>query len=295
MVMSTTPVNIGLAPNNIQGPRCTKVFSVLSTFAANQNVLGSVTNFDLTMEDAEGAIDNIQTMWVDNSMSPSSMFFQFLETGQRLMIPAKSQGYFPVACGNQVQLQVTAFIPGGGGYQTFFQFFNIPISPCVWSVIDNLRGFAFCNNAIPQAGTSLNLSGGVANGIIKTPGIVFPTSGLLNTDPPAASNPGAITDPFAFTITGLDVFIAGDTGDANTMLKATISAAVSNMFGGNSPDPITIGLTIDANGNSSMQWRTPGNQPGIYSAGFNGFATVALPALTTAPITYSATAYYKQF
>jgi hypothetical protein len=191
-------------------------------------------------------------------------------------------------------LQVTAFIPGGGGYQTFFQFFNIPISPCVWSVIDNLRGFAFCNNAVPQAGASISVST-VANGIIKTPGVVFPTSGLLNTSPPAGSNPGAITDPFAEMITGIDFLIAGDTGDANTMLFATINQPiVANIFGGNSADAVTIGLPIDVNGNNFTQWRVPGNQPGIYTSGFNGINNIIMPALTTAPLKYSVTVFYKQ-
>lgn len=126
------PHNIGLAPTEPQGVRCTTPLSIVSP-ANNDTVLGVTVSGDLVMEDQTGAINNIQSIFVDASSAPCNYILYFPETQQTLEIPALSQGYYPIMVSGLVQWEAFAIAPPAGTNNGItIQFLNVPVSTYVW-------------------------------------------------------------------------------------------------------------------------------------------------------------------
>ncbi len=134
-MLSQRPHSIGLAPTQEQGARITTPLILTSVLPGGSNV-GNTVYADLVMEDAEGVINNVQTMFVDASKMSSSMILYFEESQQTLFINPQTQGYYPIAVGQQVNFSATAFTTTSataGSISIKLQFLNIPVSPCVWA------------------------------------------------------------------------------------------------------------------------------------------------------------------
>jgi hypothetical protein len=54
-------------------------------------------DFDLIIESASGLMENVQSMWIDNSANPRSLTLTFTQTGQRVVVPKFAQGTWPVS------------------------------------------------------------------------------------------------------------------------------------------------------------------------------------------------------
>jgi hypothetical protein len=87
-----------------------------------------------------GKLSVIQGVFIDNSLSSSTMILQTGIAGQVVVCPPKAQGYFPVFVPNPAKLIATSTY---ANTQTIY-FYNIPIPPCVWSV--GSMGFIFDGN-----------------------------------------------------------------------------------------------------------------------------------------------------
>jgi hypothetical protein len=126
--------SIGLSPNSAQGVRITIPLILTSVLGGSSN-FGTVSHADLTMEDAEGIINNVQTMFVDASAMTFPMRLVFEETQQVIFISANSQGYYQIAIGQQGHLKAIAFSHSGtdqANVTISIQFLNVPISTAVW-------------------------------------------------------------------------------------------------------------------------------------------------------------------
>lgn len=134
-VVQQRPHSIGVVPR--QGPRITVPFALTSVLSGTGNT-GTVAVGDMTMEDAEGIINNIQTMFVDASNTQFGGRLYFLETQQTIFIPPASQGYYPIAVGPQTQMTWTAWDGAGtdsGQVTITIQFLNVQVSGTVWTAI----------------------------------------------------------------------------------------------------------------------------------------------------------------
>lgn len=122
--MAATPaftVNNNLAPKD--EPR---VMFVAVPFSASVH---SITE-DFVLETTGGAIDNIQSMYVDNADNANAVTFLFKVTNQRVIVPANAQGYFAIAT------QDASFKADcAGSLPVNVHFFNVPMAGHVWSVV----------------------------------------------------------------------------------------------------------------------------------------------------------------
>lgn len=131
------PISIGLPPTVPQGARITTPLVLTSS---GNNLSMSIDTADLAMEDAEGVINNVQTMFVDASNTVWDFVITFPETQRNFYIIANTQGYYPIAVGPQCQIQAQAISTASiaAFSSVSIQFLNVPLQPCVWSTVDQL-------------------------------------------------------------------------------------------------------------------------------------------------------------
>lgn len=98
------PVFNGFAPSN-GGP---KAMPLVLDFSANAQV-----EFDLIDAVQRGAVEFVQSAWIDNSDNPNALTISFSQTGQRLKIPAGASGCWPIIAPSGLRC-VASTIPGGG-------------------------------------------------------------------------------------------------------------------------------------------------------------------------------------
>lgn len=109
------PVFNGYAP--MQGP---KALPITLDFTAVQEI-----RFDLLLEETNGVIQYIQSIWVDNADNLSPLILTFSQTQQRLVIPAGAQGAWPVITPDQTQVRAQTV----GGVVCQVILLNVPLAP----------------------------------------------------------------------------------------------------------------------------------------------------------------------
>lgn len=117
------PVFNGYAPK--EGPKALPVdfdFTTLGTFA-----------FDLMLENSEGVIQFVQSVYVDNSDNPGALTMRFAQTGQRLVIPANSQGQYPVICPDQTQVTMSSPVNASAVGRIILM--NVPMPYTQWGPV----------------------------------------------------------------------------------------------------------------------------------------------------------------
>lgn len=114
-------VHFGYAPKN--GSKC---LSVLCDFAAQSPFL-----MDLETPDLLNSLEFIQACFIDNSAN-SSPFTLTLSapSGQKVVCPPFSQGYFPLACNSLPKFVATVT---SGTPVVPVQFYNVPYPAAIWS------------------------------------------------------------------------------------------------------------------------------------------------------------------
>lgn len=88
------------------------------------------TNFslDITSDQQRGFLSMVQTLFIDNVLSPVPTAVNINSSGQIIVAPAGSQGYYNVLCPNPTRLQ---FSSTGGVLVPLF-LINVPIAPTTW-------------------------------------------------------------------------------------------------------------------------------------------------------------------
>lgn len=79
----------------------------------------------------QGKIEYIQGVYIDNSSNPNKLSLTMSTTGQVVICPAKSQGYFALMVPDPPQ--IIAATPLAAGLVIPLFFYNVPIQPMVWS------------------------------------------------------------------------------------------------------------------------------------------------------------------
>jgi hypothetical protein len=79
----------------------------------------------------QGKIEYLQGVFVDNSANVNNLSLTMSTTGQVIIVPKKSQGYFTIMCPDPPQISA-ATVQANIVIPMFF--YNVPIQPAVWSV-----------------------------------------------------------------------------------------------------------------------------------------------------------------
>jgi hypothetical protein len=122
------PINLNQYPADEQGARCVKI--ILSG-ASN----GFTINDDLTVENENGTITNVQSVFIDNSNNAGYFTLTMLETGQVISVPGLTQGFYPILCHQQVLYSATLSsvgIASAVNSSVILEFFNTPCQAAQW-------------------------------------------------------------------------------------------------------------------------------------------------------------------
>lgn len=79
-----------------------------------------------------GKIEFLQGVYIDNADNVDALTFTIQTTGQRLICPPRSQGYFAILTTNPPK--IVAETPQGGTKIISVDFYNVPIQSMVWRV-----------------------------------------------------------------------------------------------------------------------------------------------------------------
>jgi hypothetical protein len=160
-----SPHSIGLPPNQSQGVRALGPYTIpFQTQVAGQYIVVSFSD-DLIVENEDGSINNIQSLYFDNMANFFDVAFTMQDTGQTLYFPAKTCGYLPVMTSNTPRYYARIYGYSEAQQSTPFvvvTFFNTPVQPCVYSPVSTGAPFAY-NAAASNAGNaalSVNLLNG---------------------------------------------------------------------------------------------------------------------------------------
>lgn len=88
---------------------------------------------DLLTENLRGNMEFVQGMYVDNSDNAVAFKITFGITNMRVVVPAFSQGMWPVLAPDQTTF--AASLVGGGGGTVHVQFMNVPIAYTQWGPV----------------------------------------------------------------------------------------------------------------------------------------------------------------
>lgn len=93
----------------------------------------TAVSFDLQLENTNGIIQMVQSVYVDNSDNNAALTLRFTITGQRLVVPANSQGIWPVIA--PLQTQITASTTPAADLRVHIILLNVPMPYTQWGPI----------------------------------------------------------------------------------------------------------------------------------------------------------------
>lgn len=125
-MLSSTPTKNNLPPHKDVGPRW------LQFPALNFASVSSFT-FDLNKELSQAQLDNIQTVYIDNSLNARAVSLLITGSNQILSVPAGSQGIFPLATTDKQNISV---VTSGQGIVNLW-FCNIKLDTAIWNGTSN--------------------------------------------------------------------------------------------------------------------------------------------------------------
>lgn len=100
VIKTAFPTFNGYAPK--EGVKALPIFFDFRTVA--------VLEFDLLLENTQGSIQMVQSVWVDNADNPNSIEILFGVTNQRVVVPANVQAMCPVITVDQTRVKITGTI-----------------------------------------------------------------------------------------------------------------------------------------------------------------------------------------
>lgn len=127
------PHSIGLAPQQSQGVRALGPLTIVFPGVAS-GLLQSYTD-DFNIEEIDGSINSIQSVWIDSTLMSLNSILTIQETGQSISIPPNSQGFVPVFAAGSMTYNITTVGATANMVQILkLTFFNSPCSPGLWKV-----------------------------------------------------------------------------------------------------------------------------------------------------------------
>jgi len=91
--------------------------------------LGATFKLDLSQVQSQGAMDSVQTLYIDNSNNTFGLTITLGVSLQNVIIPAGAQGYIPVL---QPNPPILIFTTLGGTPLVEIQLMNFFLPPCIW-------------------------------------------------------------------------------------------------------------------------------------------------------------------
>lgn len=89
-------------------------------------------NIDSSQVIQNGVIEYLQGVFIDNSANATAFKLTMNGTGQIIVAPPNSQGYYMILCPNTPQLVANGTQAGGNVVNLIF--YNVPMPPIVWKV-----------------------------------------------------------------------------------------------------------------------------------------------------------------
>lgn len=80
----------------------------------------------------QGKIEYLQGVYIDNSANVDPLSLTMSTTGQKIICPANSQGYFSIMCPNPPQITVATTQQN---LTITLMFYNVPIQAAVWKTV----------------------------------------------------------------------------------------------------------------------------------------------------------------
>lgn len=117
------PIDYGLLPKPEENPRTIRTFVTLEAAVVYNLSLG-------TLVDQE-ALSNIQTIKIDNSAGANPVTVRAGKTGDTVICPAYSQGYYPFLFGDDSNIEISRADAG----QITLWLINMPMPTAQWSVV----------------------------------------------------------------------------------------------------------------------------------------------------------------
>jgi hypothetical protein len=122
-----TPSNIAIVP--ISTDKAPIVGSRAVGFTCDFSV-NNVWMADLSQQFQQKQIDNVQTVFIDNSSNPQIVTFLCPITGQTITCPPNAQGTFPVISGDPPQFTITSI---GSTVKVKFILLNVKLAYQIWN------------------------------------------------------------------------------------------------------------------------------------------------------------------
>lgn len=96
--------------------------------------ISAVANYyiDLSVDEAFQNIEFIQSVFIDNAENPAAVTLTFEISGQRIIAPPLSQGYYTVFAPEQTKFTLSTTIHATA--QPRVLLLNIPVACCIWKV-----------------------------------------------------------------------------------------------------------------------------------------------------------------
>ena len=143
------PHFIGTLPTEDMGPRALPITLV---FTAGITSIGD----DLALENENGTISAVQTVYIDNSQNQAPFGLTLNDTGQNITVPPYYQGYWPILCWQNVAYTAISYFPCA----VKLVFLNTYVEPYSWNtqfgaalgtpfVISNVQSNAASNVTVP--------------------------------------------------------------------------------------------------------------------------------------------------
>ena len=135
----------GMVPK--EGP---KVLTYPFDFSSGSGTLED----DLLLENTNGVIQFVQSVYVDNSANPNPLTILFRITRQKIVIPANAQGIWPVFSIDQTQFQLSTTVNANAVGTLIF--LNVPMPLTQWgpqTITANVSPIQKAGNIIDWSGT----------------------------------------------------------------------------------------------------------------------------------------------
>lgn len=118
------PNFIGSLPNPDMGARSLPIPLVFTT-----SVISIID--DLALENENGMISAVQSIYIDNSKNQGFFSITFAESGQNIVVPPYYQGYWSIICGQTVNYTAVSYFP----CQVNITFLNVEVEPACWNTL----------------------------------------------------------------------------------------------------------------------------------------------------------------
>lgn len=94
-------------------------------------------SFNFTLSQEQSKLSIVQTLYIDNGANPYNLICDVGVSGQEIVAPPFSQGYYPILAVNNLNLAISS--AGAVDCASAIYLINVPIEPYVWSTVSETQ------------------------------------------------------------------------------------------------------------------------------------------------------------